>query len=99
MKMKPLIIGVCALLGIYNAPAAAQVMTQVQALNFGTFAILDNAAPHTITIAPNNVASYDPSIVSGIEAERGHYTLTGLPANVTFYLGVSIPNPPKSHGS
>ena len=98
MKMKPLIIGLCMFLGFYGTPAKAQVMTEVQALNFGTFAIIDNSAPHTIIISPNNVAAYDPSIVSGIEAERGHYTLTGMPTDVTFTLGVSISNPPTDGG-
>lgn len=83
---------------IYGTSASAQTMTEVQPLSFGTFAILNNNAVQTITVAPNNSTVYDPDIIADVEAQRGHYLLEDLPANVTFYLGVSVSNPPNDGG-
>lgn len=85
-------------LAVRGTPAVAQTMTEVDRLSFGTFAIISNSGVKTITVAPDNSTVYDPAIVADVEAQRGHYTLSGMPANVTFTLGVSISNPPNDGG-
>lgn len=89
-----------ALIGlvVFCGSARAQDMVEVQSLDFGTFAIINNSAQQTITVQPNGVTAYDSDIVFDIEAERGHYTFTGLPPNVTFTLGISVSNPPTDGG-
>lgn len=83
---------------LYGIPSWAQTMTQVRPLSFGTFAILNNSGAKTITVAPDNSTVYHPDIVADIPAQSGHYTLEEMPANVTFYLGISVSNPPGDGG-
>lgn len=88
----------CAFLLFPVKSGLAQDMTEIQPLTFGRFAIVDNTAPRTIVVAPDNSVTYDPEIVPNIEAERGEYALSGFPPNVTLYLGVNIANPPSEGG-
>lgn len=79
--------------------AHAQEITQNQALNFGTFAIADNNTVSSLVVTPDNDVFADPAFVVGVPAgQRGYYTLTGLPPNVSFFLGVQVPNPPSEGG-
>ncbi len=92
------ILALFCTLDLRGSPALAQDMTEVQALSFGEFATRNNSAQHTITVATDNSTVYDPDIISNIDAQRGEYSFTGLPANVIFYVGVAVPNPPTEGG-
>lgn len=78
--------------------AAPIMMNEIQELDFGEFALRNNTAPHTITVAPDNSTVYDPDIISNIDAQRGEYEFSNLPPNVIFYVGISVPNPPTEGG-
>jgi hypothetical protein len=80
------------------APAQAQNISEVDALNFGTFGLQDNDTVAAITITPDNDTFADPQFVVSQQGQRGHYELTGFPADVTFYIGVDVPNPPSEGG-
>lgn len=86
----------CALL-LPNV-AQAQDITQNQALNFGVFAVANNTTASSIVVTPDNETYADQGIVIGQDGQRGYYTLTGLPPNVSFFLGVEVPNPPSEGG-
>lgn len=78
--------------------AQAQEITQNRALNFGSFAVSGNDAPSTLQITPENTVIAGSGIIVGQNGERGEYTLTGLPPNVSFFLGVEVPNSPSEGG-
>ena len=78
--------------------AEAQEINVIQDLSFGTFAIRENTMPHSITINPDGSTTYDPDIISNVDANRGEYQFTDLPANVTFFVGLSFSNPPSEGG-
>lgn len=86
----------CALL--LPGSVLAQEITQNQALNFGVFAVAKNATVSSIVVTPDNETYADQGIVIGQDGQRGFYTLTGLPPNVSFFLGVEVPNPPSEGG-
>ena len=65
-------------------------MTEQHKLDFGTFALKDNNSPHTIVVTPGNGITYDPAFVVGVQAQRGVYSLSGLPHNEA--LGITIDN-------
>lgn len=80
-------------------PAHAQVMTEVEKLDFGQFGLRDNSAAHTLIVTPNNTATYDAAIIEGGRLpQRGEYDLTGFPPNMTLTLGVAVANPPNDGG-
>jgi hypothetical protein len=84
------ILAVMALISFYGKIAEAQDMAEIHSLNFGEFAMLDNNSVHTIVVTPGNIATYDPALIRGIQAQRGEYLLTGLPANEA--LGITLDN-------
>lgn len=88
--------------GLFFCAGASQAapisMDEIQELDFGEFAIRNNAAPHTITVAIDNSTVYDPDIISNIDAQRGEYEFRNLPPNVIFYVGIAVPNPPTEGG-
>jgi hypothetical protein len=87
-------------LAFNSLPAlAADTMTQIHQLDFGTFALLNNAAAHTIVITPANGVTYDPAIISGSTPNRGEYTLAlpGVP-NMALTLGVTVVTLPNQGG-
>lgn len=88
----------CLAIFFWPMKVVAQDINEVQQLSFGTFAILDNSAAHTIVVDPDNSVAYDPDLIPGTPANRGEYVFTGLPANTTFTLGVTIANPPTDGG-
>jgi hypothetical protein len=80
--------------------ADAQEYTEVTALNFGTFGMRDNDNQYSIVLGYDNSVTYDPEIADNPDfpPQRGQYDFIDLPPNVTFYVGVSVPNPPVSGG-
>lgn len=88
------VFGVC----LWGLPAQAQTITEVNQLYFGTFGISDNDSVSAITVTPDNDTFSDPAIISDQPGQRGEYTLTGFPPNVSFYLGVEVTNPPAEGG-
>jgi hypothetical protein len=76
----------------------AAEITEVQSIDFGTFALWDNAAPRTIVIQPDGTSVYSSGIVPDVRAKRGEYLLADLPPNMSFTLGVTVPNPPSDGG-
>ena len=101
-QLKFYIMTICLFVaGILLAPKAyAQDIFEGQALTFGRFAVVDNSAPRQIIVTTDDDVIYDTGIVGDPSnpGRRGEYTLTGMPANVIFYLGVNIPNPPAEGG-
>ncbi len=76
----------------------AQELSETRPLSFGIFAVQDNNAPAALTVTPDNDTFADPQFVVQQDGQRGEYTLTGLPPNVSFFLGVDVPNPPSEGG-
>lgn len=68
----------------------AQELTQISAISFGTFAIMNNTAPRSLTVDPNNNVSGDPFIVVDIDPARGEYLLTNQDPNRA--LDISVTN-------
>jgi len=86
------ICGLC-FYGLTNA-AFAYDITEIHHLDFGTFAITNNTAPHAMVVPyDGSPATYDPEIIPNTDPQRGEYALENLPPNVTFYVGVQVPNP------
>ncbi len=93
-----LLVGVMGGLLLSAAPAQAQTITEVQSLSFGTFGIGNNNGAWQIIVTPDNDTFADPQIAMGQDGRRGEYLFTGLPPNVSFFLGVDVPNPPSEGG-
>lgn len=90
---------VFACIGLTATAGHAYTITETQKLSFGTFAPTRNDGAYSITVHPNGTVDYDPEIVYRTEGERGIYTFTDLPANVTFYISLgATPNPPTQGG-
>lgn len=70
----------------------------VDNLSFGTFAVADNSMPQALVVTTDNDTFADAGIVVAQNGQRGVYEFTGLPPNVTFYVGVDVPNPPSEGG-
>lgn len=68
----------------------AQELTQIQAISFGAFAVLDNSAPRSITVAPNNNVTGDPNIAIATDPTRGEYLLTNQDPNRALDISVSV---------
>ena len=73
-------------------------MAEAEQLSFGTFAVADNTMPRALVITTDNDTLPDTGIVMGEDGQRGVYEFTGLPANVSFFIGVNMPNPPTDGG-
>ena len=74
-------------------------MTEIEKLDFGQFGLRDNSAAHTLVVTPINTATYaDEIIPGGRSPQRGEYSLTGFPPNMTLTLGVVLANPPDDGG-
>lgn len=86
------------LLSAVNFPALAQTISEVDALHFGSFAVVKNDAPYSITVTPDNDTLPDAEIVVDEPGQRAEYFFEGLPNNVNFYIGVTVPNPPTEGG-
>ncbi len=78
--------------------AYAQELNELRPLSFGIFGVQDNNAVAALTVTPDNDTFADPQFVMQQDGQRGEYTLTGLPPNVSFFLGVDVPNPPSEGG-
>jgi hypothetical protein len=70
--------------------AYAQTITRVQPLSFGTFALKNNSAVHTLRVSRTNVVTSDPAFIVIVAPTRGEYNLAGFPASTAFT--VSIPD-------
>ncbi len=102
MKMTGYIVGmmtgVAALVCAELPVAYAQQISENRPLNFGTFAVARNDTVQSITVTPENDTYADTGIAVGMPGERGYYTLSDMPANVSFFLGVDTSNPPSEGG-
>lgn len=101
MKRFVFFAGMLLLLLLPCPPSAAQDVTEIQPLSFGGIALRDNDIPHSIILPyDGSPASYDAEIIDnpGAPPTRGEYEFTGLPPNVTFYVGISLSNPPTDGG-
>lgn len=78
--------------------AVAFELTEVRQLNFGSFALRNNNTQASLVVTPDNDTFGDGEFVVLSEGQRGEYRLTGLPENVSFFLGVDLPNPPAEGG-
>lgn len=84
---------------LFFCPAAkAQTLTEVRQMSFGTFAVAANDVSSGITITPENDVFADAGILTDGGAQRGEYRLENFPPNVSFFLGVDVPNPPTEGG-
>lgn len=82
-----------------RADPPPQEITETERLDFGSFAVrAGNLQAASITVTPDNDVSADDGIVLGDGAHRGEYHFTGLPPNVTFYLGVDMPQSASEGG-
>ena len=91
---KKRIIVTLALVGLTLIGSAetlrAQELTQIQGISFGAFAILDNSAPRSITVAPNNNVTGDPNIAIATDPTRGEYLLTNQDPSRALDISVSV---------
>lgn len=92
------IVVFAALAGL-AAPAGAQTITEVHQLSFGEFAVrANNTVPAALTVTPDNDTFGDYEFVVMAPGQRGEYLFTGFPPDVSFFLGVDLPNPPSEGG-
>jgi hypothetical protein len=64
----------------------------VQPLRFGHFVMMNNNAPHALTVTPAGVTNYPPAFVPVDQAQNGQYSLQGF--NPDSDLSITI-NPPS----
>lgn len=83
---------------LWGAPVMAQTITEIHELSFGTFAVRDNDSMAAIIVTPDNDTFADPQIAMAADGQRAEYVLSGLPPNVSFFLGVDVPVPPSEGG-
>lgn len=96
--MPKIILFFVVMIGLIAAgeTAQAQTITRVQALSFGTFALKNNAAAHTLRVSRTNVVTADSAFAIFTDPVRGEYALTGFPSSTPFT--VSIPDTSLSLG-
>lgn len=68
--------------------AHTQVITEMQSMTFGKFAMRDNNAPYDVVMSPTGVETYDPHILPFFQGVQGVFQLTDFLPNQL--LGVSI---------
>lgn len=72
----------------------AQVITETQRLNFGTWLISSNASNYSITVQPNGSYSNSPQLVMLSPPSPGVYSVTGLPPFATILSVVVVMSQP-----
>jgi len=67
----------------------AQTITENQTLDFGRFALVDNAAPRTIQLLPGGGFVADPQYMFLIDPQMGNVTVDGYPPATPLTVTVS----------
>lgn len=70
-------------------PVQAQTISRVQTIHFGTFAIKNNSAVHTLRVSRTNVVTADSAFALFTAPIRGEYDLAGFPSSTPFTVTIS----------
>lgn len=77
--MKKLFSVSALLLLLLSLNVHAQTITENRPLNFGRFALVDNAAPRTLQLLPSDTYVADPQYMFLIDPQAGNITVSGYP--------------------
>lgn len=72
---------VIVMTGTYaGAPAQAQTVTETSGISFGSFALANNNAVHTLSFTWTESVTADPAYILFTNPQRGEYAISGFPA-------------------
>lgn len=63
-----------------GAPAQAQSVTETSGISFGSFALANNNAVHTLSFTWTESVTADPAYILFTNPQRGEYAISGFPA-------------------
>lgn len=85
-----LVVFVVFTLGVGMGQSSIATITRVDAMDFGTFALKNNASQHNMSVSRTNIVTADSAYVRIIDPTRGEYALTDFP--ISTVLTFSIPD-------
>ena len=96
---KDMIIRALAFLSVLCMSSAAYaVITEVQPLSFGTFAMRNNDAAYNYLVLPNGTTSINPNYLPFVDGQRGEFDLTSFPPNTNLMIGITFTDLESGHG-
>lgn len=65
---------------LIDGSAQAQSVTETRGISFGTFALANNNAAHTLSFTWTESVTADPAYIVILPPQRGEYAISGFPA-------------------
>jgi len=89
---KKIVIMALCLTSFYLVAPANAVISEVQAINFGKFALQNNTSVHTYRVLPNGTINANVEYIRFFDGQEGQYNLSGYPATTALTILVTSGN-------